>query len=254
MFILDSQKTEHDQYTDQETQLTNEGDLPCVGSSSKNSSQSISPCSNFSTRHQSSPNVNVSSKQGGPSMTETTTLNKNHPKKSPKDLGGEQSLKEEEQKTLTSKSPEAFQYLKPQTENNHTDDSAVTPTSDLQTPENTKSQGQKSPTSLIQRLPLKLTEALKLDVGNETRKSAFKKVGQRFHTSHVSEDSLKSMSAYGASHGNSISQESDLPKGNEGIMKGAVIDNYVKEGSLEKEVDFNLVNRDLEDRESKSDS
>ena len=188
-------------------------------------------------------------------MTETTTLNQDHLKKLPKDLGGEQLLREEEQKTLTSKSPEAFQYLKPQTENNHTDDSAVTPTSDLQTPENTKSQGQKSPTSLIQRLPLKLTETLKLDVGNETRKSAFKKVGQRFHTSHVSEDSLKSTSASGASHGNSISQESDsdLPKGNKGIVKEAVIHNYVKEGSLEKEVDFNLVNRDLEDRE-KSDS
>ena len=294
MFILDSQKTEHDQYTDQETQVTNESDLPCAGSSAKLlNNQSYPPCSNSSTRHQNTQSLVTTTafKHSATLLTDVETVNQTRQRKSPKEVvkgegknkvEGEPFLKEDEQKTLTSKSPEAFPYLKPQIEQSQlgTEDSAATPTSDLPHTVNdisAKGHAPKSPTSLIQRLPSKLTEVLKLDVGQETHKSAFKKVGQRFKTSHVPEDSLKtgsSGSASSASHvnetdvckdrnmsnfrttetlaetaGKANKLEEDLYRNmkypDNAINKEVVKDFNIKEGSLEKEVDFSMAEREI---------
>ena len=200
MFIIDSQKADQDSFTDLEVQAANESDLPYGSSSSSSNSLSKSDSSSLSNIS-SSKFQNQTWVHDNQAKQSTVTSDRNALKENMKQgektrtkSGDEQLLKEDEQKTLTAKSPEAFQCLKP-----HSEQSEVVASTS------------KSPTSPADKHSPRLAEPLKLDISEDNHKSAFKKVGKRFKMTHVPEDSLI-IGNFGGNVNSSLVKESSISK------------------------------------------
>ena len=214
--MLDPQKVDQAQYTDLDPQAVSESDLPSCSSSASDSSlyksgfpygtsiKSDAPCSSSCV-----PKVqNIQSSKDGVVIQRGKVDGEGVDDKIKSDWEDLTLLKkapalvddDEHEKTLTALSSDVSKSLK--IEMGQSEDCVAKQgfdklSTDFMNKVSVAAGVPTSPTSLSQRIPPELAETLKLDVHQDTHKSAFKKVGKRFKMSHVPEESLKLASTSG---------------------------------------------------------